>query len=131
MTYFLIRARFTSSGDKFIPVGVLVNDGEHIIYKDVKNDIKATPFMTKGLDKLKLSCNNKKYSYKDEPKLFLELLVNHFAALFISIDKFHPIFIGSLYNSAEEVIDKITDRLAVFSNNYITLEDLYKIWPKL
>ena len=127
MTFFLLRARFTSSGDKFLPVGVLTTDGADIVYKEVPNGVESTPFFTKAVEKLKLRHKDKKYTYKDDPKLFLELLINHFAGFLSSNEKFHPLFLGSLEGGAEEVSTSLVNTLAIFEKNYISLEELRQI----
>ena len=130
MTFFLLRARFVSGLDKFFPVGILSTDGVNIIYKDIPNGIDVTPFITKGIEKLRLKYRDKAYTYRDEPKLFLELLVQHFAGFLTSRDEFHPLFMGCVDGSAEEVATKVSNRLALFGTNHISSEDLFKIWPR-
>ena len=127
MTFFLLRARFTSSGDKFLPVGVLTTDGIDIVYREVPNGIESTPFFTKTIEKLKLRHKDKKYTYKDDPRLFLELLINHFAGFLTSNEKFHPLFLGSIEGSAEEVAGSLVNTLAIFEKNYISLEEVRQI----
>jgi hypothetical protein len=127
MTFFLLRARFTSSGDKFLPVGVLATDGVNIIYQEVPNGIKTITFVIKTVEKLKLKYKNKKYTYKDDPRLFLELLIQHFASSLSSDDKFHPLFLGSMEGNTEEVASNITTQLATFEKNYISLEELKQL----
>lgn len=127
MTFFLLRARFTSSGDKFLPVGVLVTDGVSILYREVPNGVESTPFFIKAIENLKLRHKDKKYTYKDDGRLFLELLINHFAGFLTSNEKFHPLFLGSLEGNAEEVSISLVNTLAIFEKNYISLEELRQI----
>lgn len=127
MTFFLLRARFTSSGDKFLPVGILATDGTSIIYREVPNGVESTPFVTKAIENLKLRHNDKKYTYKDDGRLFLELLINHFAGFLTSNEKFHPLFLGSIEGNAEEVSLSLANTLAIFEKNYISLEELRQI----
>lgn len=127
MTFFLLRARFTSSGDKFLPVGVLATDGVSIVYREVPNGVESTPFVIKAIENLKLRHKDKKYTYKDDGRLFLELLINHFAGFLTSNEKFHPLFLGSLEGNGEEVSTSVANTLAIFEKNYISLEELRQI----
>jgi len=130
VTFFLIRAKFTSTLERFLPVGILATDGTNIIYKEVPNGVESSPFIIKTIEKLKLKYKNKKYTYKDNPKLFLELLIQHFAGFLTSNEEFHPLFIGSLDAPAENVAKEASDKLALFGNNFISGEDLDNLWPK-
>jgi hypothetical protein len=115
-----------SDVEKFIPMGVLANDGKNIIYKEMPNQIEKKPFSIELIENLKLKYYNKKYNYKDDPKLFLELLREYFASSLQFGEKFHPLYIGELEGKAEEVIDEVILELSLYGTAYITLEEVYK-----
>ena len=102
---------------------------KNITYKEIPNELESTPFSTESLENLKLQFRGKKYTYKDEPKLFLELLLIYFAGNLLSTDKFHPLFIGAMAGTADSVLKKVSARLAALGTKYITTEELVKMWP--